>query len=78
MNAYFASDAMILKVRDLGSQLQTLGDSMRAEQVIAKNEDSFVTILGGAVGVGGIYGFWQRIKSLLRGEKYDPRHGSLT
>jgi len=36
LNAYFASDAMVLKVRDLAEQLATLGDSVRAEEVVGR------------------------------------------
>jgi hypothetical protein len=36
VNAYFASDAMIAKLRDLIAELQTLGDSVRADELDAK------------------------------------------
>ncbi|MBN2361879.1 MAG: DNA repair ATPase [Deltaproteobacteria bacterium] len=36
LNAYFASDAMVLKVRDLAEQLAALGDSVRAEEVVGR------------------------------------------
>ncbi len=36
VNAYFASDAMIAKLRDLITELQTLGDSVRADEIDAK------------------------------------------
>jgi hypothetical protein len=49
-----------------------------AKHVIAKDTDKFETILGGSVGVGGIYGLWLRLKAVLQGRKYDPSHGSLT
>ncbi|MDF1755577.1 MAG: lysophospholipid acyltransferase family protein [Verrucomicrobiales bacterium] len=49
-----------------------------AQAVIAKQTDRFETILGGSAGVGGVYGFWQRCKAMIRGKKYDPRHGSIT
>ncbi len=49
-----------------------------AQRVMARDPEGFSTILGGAVGVGGVYGFWQRLKAVVKGEKYDPSHGSLT
>ena len=36
LNAYFAADAMILKVRQLGEQLLALGDSVKADEVLAR------------------------------------------
>ena len=36
VNAYFASDAMIAKLRDLIAELQSLGDSVRADEIDAK------------------------------------------
>jgi hypothetical protein len=36
LNAYFASDAMVLKVRDLADQLSELGDTVKADEVGAK------------------------------------------
>ena len=36
LNAYFASDAMVLKVRDLADQLRALGDSVKADDVEAR------------------------------------------
>ena len=57
--------------------LENVQDQL-AEKVIAKNPDEFQTLLGGNAGVGGIYGLWQRFKALVRGEKFDPGHGSLT
>jgi len=33
MNAYFASDAMVMKVRDLAEKLRALGDSVKADEV---------------------------------------------
>jgi hypothetical protein len=35
-NAYFAADAMVLKVRDIAEQLKKLGDSVRAGDIEAQ------------------------------------------
>lgn len=36
LNAWFASDAMVLKLRDLAAQLQTLGDAVKGEELLAR------------------------------------------
>ncbi len=36
LNAYFASDAMVEKLRDLGERLRGLGESVRAEELASK------------------------------------------
>ncbi len=36
LNAYFASDAMVLKIRDIAAELRNLGDSVKADDVEAK------------------------------------------
>jgi hypothetical protein len=36
LNAYFASDAMVLKIRDIAAELRDLGDSVKADDVEAK------------------------------------------
>lgn len=36
LNAYFASDAMVLKLGDVGAQLLALGDTVRADEVQSK------------------------------------------
>jgi hypothetical protein len=36
LNAYFASDAMVLKLSDVQQQLQSLGDSVRADEVASR------------------------------------------
>lgn len=37
----------------------------------------FTSVLEGAAGTGGIYEVWQRVRALLRGERFEPEHGSL-
>ncbi|MBK8010506.1 MAG: DNA repair ATPase [Deltaproteobacteria bacterium] len=36
LNAYFAGDAMVAKVRSLAAELAALGDSLRSDEVVAK------------------------------------------
>jgi 1-acyl-sn-glycerol-3-phosphate acyltransferase len=44
---------------------------------IAQSQDAsrFETLLGGNVGVGGIYDLWRRFKALLRGRRFQAAHG---
>lgn len=49
-----------------------------AERVMARQAGDFETLLGGQAGVGGVYGLWRRLRAVIRGENYDPSHGSLT
>ncbi len=37
----------------------------------------FRSVLAGAAGTGGIYGGWQRLRALARGQRFDAEHGSL-
>ena len=37
----------------------------------------FTSVLAGAVGTGGIYGAWQRLRALARRERFQAEHGSL-
>ncbi len=59
-------------------QMMERAQDYLAQKVITKNLGEFQTILGGAVGVGGFYGLWQRGKAVIQGKKYDPSHKSLT
>ncbi len=40
LNAYFASDSMILKLRQLSEQLASLGDSIKSEELLSKLKSS--------------------------------------
>jgi len=39
-----------------------------------QDADKFETLLGGNVGVGGIYDLWRRFKALLAGQRFIPGH----
>ncbi len=41
---------------------------------IKRDERQFTTVLGGSAGVGGMYDSWRRMKSALRGKKFDVHH----
>ena len=40
----------------------------------ARDPQAFTNLLAGRAGVGGVYGLWQRAKSLARGERHRPDH----
>lgn len=52
---------------------QTL-DALNGE-AMARDPEVFDTVLGGAVGVGGFYDVWRRMKAWARGRRFDPAHG---
>ena len=54
-----------------------LGDAQDAlaADAVARDPSRFETLLGGAVGVGGPYDVWRRVRAALRGERFDPGHG---
>jgi len=40
----------------------------------ARDPSAFENLLAGRAGVGGVYGAWQRLRSLARGERHVPDH----
>jgi hypothetical protein len=62
----------------------------RAESVLTATQDAlavdalsrdprrFETLVGGQVGVGGVYDLWRRFKALMRGERFRAGHGEET
>ncbi len=45
-----------------------------AAAAMARDPAAFDTIVGGARGVGGIYGAWSRLRAAMGGRRYDPDH----
>jgi 1-acyl-sn-glycerol-3-phosphate acyltransferase len=45
-----------------------------AVEARGRDPGAFVTILGGAAGVGGVYDLWRRFRSALRGARFQPEH----
>ncbi len=37
----------------------------------------FTPVLAGGAGTGGVYGAWQRLRALARGQRFQPEHASL-
>lgn len=48
-------------------------DSLNAE-VTRRDPGAFTELLSGKTGVGGVYDTWRRLKSWIRGRKFDPAH----
>jgi 1-acyl-sn-glycerol-3-phosphate acyltransferase len=46
-----------------------------AADAMTRDPARFTTIIGGTVGVGGMYDRWRRLKSWVSGKKFDPSHG---
>jgi 1-acyl-sn-glycerol-3-phosphate acyltransferase len=42
---------------------------------IARDPERFTTLVNGRTGVGGVYDLWRRLRSTVRGERFDPTHG---
>jgi 1-acyl-sn-glycerol-3-phosphate acyltransferase len=49
-------------------------DALSAE-AIRRDPAAFTELLSGKTGVGGVYDAWRRLKSWLRGQKFDASHG---
>ena len=49
-----------------------------AEAAIARSSQLFISLLAGGAGTSGIYGTWQRLSALVRGEKFESDHGNLS
>ncbi|WP_299817684.1 lysophospholipid acyltransferase family protein [uncultured Jannaschia sp.] len=45
-----------------------------AKAAMAREPAAFETILGGARGVGGVYGLWSRLRDMAAGRGHDPDH----
>ncbi|NGM21079.1 glycerol acyltransferase [Roseomonas stagni] len=45
-----------------------------ALDAIARDPARFETLLRGPEGMGGVWQLWRRLRSTLRGERFDPRH----
>lgn len=56
-----------------------LDSAMQALSVEAQRRqpDAFLPLLKGSAGVGFMYDSWRRVRSLLQGRRFDPKHGRL-
>jgi diapolycopene oxygenase len=46
-----------------------------AVDALSRDPRRFETLVGGKVGVGGVYDLWRRLKALLRGHRFRAGHG---
>jgi 1-acyl-sn-glycerol-3-phosphate acyltransferase len=60
---------------DFARSLETTQNTLSA-LVMDRRADAFEPLLTGVAGVGGTYDLWRNLKSLLRGRKFNPEHGS--
>jgi hypothetical protein len=73
-------DARALLAEDRDARTETIRAAMTgtmdrlALDAISRDPERFRIVLDGRAGMGGIYGAWQYIRSILRGEAHDPRH----
>ena len=72
-------DASVLTGR-AGECLATIEDRLMEIQdqlgraARARDPEPFSTLVGGEVGVGGVYDLWRRVLAALRGERFDVEH----
>lgn len=61
----------------LGLLEQRLEENMDQLAAEARSRDPkrFRTLVGGKVGVGGVYDAWRRLRAALRGKRFDAAHG---
>lgn len=52
-------------------------DTLSAEAA-KRDPAAFTDLLAGKTGVGGVYDSWRRLKSWVRGRKFDPSHDAAT
>lgn len=48
-----------------------------ADEALRRHADDFLPLLKGTAGVGVVYDSWRRLRSLIRGKRFDPKHGRL-
>ena len=61
--------------RRIEEALSATLDVLNAE-TMSRDPGRFTAIISGRTGVGGVYDLWRRAKALVRGEKFDPAHGT--
>jgi 1-acyl-sn-glycerol-3-phosphate acyltransferase len=48
-----------------------------AQRSMKRQQDDFIILLGGNVGVGGVYDLWRSFKARLSGKKFVREHGKI-
>ncbi|WP_448203295.1 lysophospholipid acyltransferase family protein [Azospirillum sp. sgz302134] len=54
--------------------LEDTMDSL-AEDAQSRDPERFIRVIGGTVGVGGVYDLWRRGRAWATGRRFDPGHG---
>jgi 1-acyl-sn-glycerol-3-phosphate acyltransferase len=68
-----AAMAREARAAHLARALETTMDRL-AVDAISRDPSRFRPVLRGRAGMGGIYQGWWRVRAMLRGEEFDPRH----
>lgn len=58
----------------LERQLTATMDGL-AQDVVARNDSAFETVLSGNLGINPVYDSWRRLRAALRGERFQAGHG---
>jgi hypothetical protein len=61
--------------RRIEEALTASQDALAAE-AIQRDPTAFEILALGKAGVGGVYDWWRRLKSWMRGKRFDPAHAS--
>ena len=73
-------EGRVLAAMDREARAEALSASLGAtmdrlaEDAIARDPARFETLHRGREGMGGLYDLWRRLRAMLRGERFDPRH----
>ena len=79
-----ALDGQVLLALDRPRRAEALRDALAATMdrlavdAISRDPDRFLTAIEGGRGMGGLYGTWQYVKALARGQRPQPDHAAKT
>jgi 1-acyl-sn-glycerol-3-phosphate acyltransferase len=54
----------------------TVSQDVLATEAIRRDPALFDVVVSGKVGIGGAYDWWRRLRSWVRGKRFDPAHAS--
>jgi 1-acyl-sn-glycerol-3-phosphate acyltransferase len=76
-----AMEASTLLAMDRLTRTECLRDALTAvmdrlaQDVISRDPARFTAAIDGSKGMGGLYGAWQYLRAMIRGERYAAEHG---
>jgi phytoene desaturase len=82
--ASFGTPIPITAGRSVADWMDTIASGLRgamdalAAAACRRDPDLFEVLLGGKVGVGGVYDLWRRLKAWLHGQRFEAAHGTDT